>query len=80
MSQTVNRLTSAGYARRSADSSDRRKVLFTATAEGVELADIAAAQRNAWLEEQLMKLSVEDRDAIARACALFSSIAAADQT
>src|SRR5215470_18501576 len=30
MSQTVNRLTSAGYAVRSRDSDDRRKVLFSA--------------------------------------------------
>src|ERR1700744_4861170 len=33
MSQTVNRLPSAGYAVRARDSGDRRKVLFSATAE-----------------------------------------------
>src|ERR1700756_4335115 len=31
MSQTVNRLTSAGYAVRTRDPDDRRKVLFSAT-------------------------------------------------
>src|ERR1700740_2412681 len=38
MSQTVNRLTSAGYAVRTRDLGDGRKVLFTPTAEGDELA------------------------------------------
>jgi DNA-binding MarR family transcriptional regulator len=45
MSQTVNRLTSAGYAVRTRDPSDGRKVLFSATAEGDELAGAARAQR-----------------------------------
>lgn len=75
MSQTVNRLTCAGYAVRSRDPHDRRKVLFTATAEGDELARAAKAQRNAWLDEQLSALSAEDRAVIARAAVLFSKIA-----
>jgi DNA-binding MarR family transcriptional regulator len=75
MSQTVNRLTSAGYAIRTRDPGDRRKVLFSATAEGDELASAARAQRNAWLDERLQALSDEDRAVIARAAALFSSIA-----
>ena len=75
MSQTVNRLTSAGYAVRACDPDDRRKVLFCATAEGDELASAARAQRNAWLEEQLRALSAEDRAAIARATALLSRMA-----
>jgi DNA-binding MarR family transcriptional regulator len=75
MSQTVNRLTSAGYAVRTRDPGDRRKVLFSATAEGDELASAARAQRNAWLDERLQALSDEDRAVIARATALFSSIA-----
>src|SRR6201985_3602863 len=75
MSQTVNRLTSAGYAVRARDPDDRRKVLFSATAAGDELASAARAQRNAWLDEQLRALSVEDRAVIARATALLSNIA-----
>jgi DNA-binding MarR family transcriptional regulator len=38
MSQSVNRLTSAGYAIRTPDPNDRRKVLFSTTPEGAELA------------------------------------------
>ncbi|WP_393072636.1 MarR family winged helix-turn-helix transcriptional regulator [Streptomyces sp. LN704] len=75
MSQTVNRLTSAGYAVRTSDPDDRRKVLFRATTEGDELADATRAQRNAWLDEQLRALSAEDRAVIARAAALLSDIA-----
>ena len=75
MSQIVNRLTSAGYAVRTRDPADGRKVLFSATAEGNELASAARAQRNAWLEEQLRALSPEDRAAIARATELLSRMA-----
>ena len=75
MSQIVNRLTSAGYAVRTRDPADGRKVLFSATAEGDELAGAARAQRNAWLEEQLRALSPEDRAAIARATELLSRMA-----
>jgi DNA-binding MarR family transcriptional regulator len=75
MSQTVNRLTSAGYAVRTRDPGDRRKVLFSATAEGDALASAARVQRNAWLDQRLQALSAEDRAVIARATALLSSIA-----
>jgi len=75
MSQTVNRLTSAGYAVRTRDPGDGRKVLFSATAEGHELASAARAQRNAWLDQRLEALSAEDRAVIARATALLASIA-----
>ena len=75
MSQTVNRLTSAGYAVRARDPGDGRKVLFSATAEGDELARAARAQRNAWLDRRLQALSPEDRAVLARATDLLSAIA-----
>ena len=75
MSQSVNRLTSAGYAIRTPDPNDRRKVLFTTTPEGAELALAARTRRNAWLDAHLQALSPEDQNAIARACALLSEIA-----
>jgi DNA-binding MarR family transcriptional regulator len=74
-SVTVNRLTSGGYAVRTRDPGDGRKVLFVATAEGDQLASATRAQRNAWLDEQLRALSAEDRAVIARATALLNSIA-----
>src|ERR1700728_5428529 len=75
MSQTVNRLTSAGYAVRTRDPDDRRMVLLRTTAEGDELASAARAQRNAWLDQRLQALSAEDRAVIARASALLRGIA-----
>jgi DNA-binding MarR family transcriptional regulator len=75
MSQTVNRLTSAGYAVRTRDPDDRRKVLFSATAEGDELASATRAQRSAWPDQRLQALSAEDRAVIARAMALLRGIA-----
>ncbi|WP_440555674.1 MarR family winged helix-turn-helix transcriptional regulator [Streptomyces sp. SCPE 10] len=75
MSQTVNRLTSAGYAVRSRAPDDRRRVLFSATEEGDRLGCTTQAQRNAWLDAQLDALDAEDRAVIARAAALFAAIA-----
>ena len=75
MSQSVNRLTSAGYATRTPDPNDRRKVLFATTPEGAELAAATRNQRNAWLDAQLQLLSPEDQAIIARACLLFGDIA-----
>jgi DNA-binding MarR family transcriptional regulator len=75
MSQTVNRLTSAGYAVRTRDPDDGRKVLLRTTPAGDELARATQAQRNAWLERRLRALSAEDRAVIARATALLSGIA-----
>jgi len=75
MSQTVNRLTSAGYAVRTRDPHDGRKVLFSTTAQGDELASAARAQRNAWFDERLRALGAEDRALLARAAALLNRIA-----
>ena len=75
MSQSVNRLTSAGYAIRTPDPKDRRKVLFRTTPEGDDIAVTTRTQRHAWLDAQLRALSSEDQHAIAHACALLSSIA-----
>ncbi|WP_167099152.1 MarR family winged helix-turn-helix transcriptional regulator [Mycobacterium sp. DL592] len=74
MSQIVNRLTSAGYAIRTPDPDDGRKILLRVTAEGTELAVATRNQRNAWLESHLDELAPADRATIARACALLNSI------
>lgn len=75
MSQSVNRLTSAGYAVRIPDPSDRRKVLFATTPDGAGLAIATRAHRNSWLDVQIQALSIEDQSAIARACELLGGIA-----
>lgn len=75
MSQSVNRLTSAGYAIRAADPHDRRKVLISATQEGAEVALAARIRRTTWLGAQLDELSPEDQRVIKRACVLLAAIA-----
>ena len=75
MSQTVNRLTSAGYAVRTPDAQDRRKVLIGVTATGAELSLTTRRQRNAWLQAQVQSLTDEDRDVIIRACEILGDIA-----
>lgn len=75
MSQTVNRLTAAGYAVRTPDPQDRRKVLFTTTDEGDALAAASVSQRNAWLDSRLNALSSDDKAVISRASKLLSEIA-----
>jgi DNA-binding MarR family transcriptional regulator len=77
MSQSVNRLTSVGYAIRNPDPTDRRKVRFTITPEGAGFARATRDQRDAWLAAQLQALTVEDQDTIARACTLLNGIAEA---
>lgn len=74
MSQSVNRLTSAGYAVRTPDPGDRRKVLISATPRGSEVAVAARTQRNTWLDTRLDALNPEDRSTIARACAILAAI------
>lgn len=74
MSQSVNRLTSAGYAVRTRDERDRRRVLFAATPEGMALAQETRAKRNAWLDGKLGALSADDQATIARACELLDAI------
>ncbi len=75
MSQSVNRLTSAGLAVRGSDPSDRRKVLFTLTPEGEALAAADISQRNAWLDERLATLTDDERAMLAEAAALLNRIA-----
>ncbi|GAA4181549.1 MarR family winged helix-turn-helix transcriptional regulator [Gryllotalpicola koreensis] len=77
MSQSVNRLTSAGLAVRTPDPGDRRKVLFSTTAEGDELAASTRSQRNAWLDSRLRELSAEDQATVAKACELLDEITGA---
>ncbi len=75
MSQSVNRLTSAGYAVRTPAPGDRRKVLLSVTSEGAALVVAARTRRHAWLDARLHALSPADQDAIARACVLLRAIA-----
>jgi len=74
MSQSVNRLTSSGYAVRVPDPADRRRVLFATTPEGDRLAASNRMHRDAWLDARLAEFSPEERATISRACALLATI------
>ena len=75
MSQSVNRLTTAGYVLRTPDPGDRRRVLLRVTPAGAELALAARGLRNAWLDGRLRTLTPEEQGTIARACVLLREIA-----
>jgi DNA-binding MarR family transcriptional regulator len=78
MSQTVNRLTAAGYAVRSPDPDDGRKVLFSTTPSGDELVAKDRNRRHSWFISHLRRLSDEDRAALARSAEILREIADAD--
>lgn len=75
MSQTVNRLTSAGYAVRESDPEDGRRVLFRTTPAGAGLVAEDRARRHAWFEAQLRALGEDDRTVLARAAVILRRIA-----
>ena len=75
MSQTVNRLTAIGYAVRSPDPGDGRRVLLAVTEAGSELAQASRARRHAWLQERVAALGPDDRATLARAAALLTAMA-----
>ena len=78
MSQTVNRLTAGGYAVRSADPADGRRVLFTATPKGVAVSAAARELRYAWFNARLGERSPADRAALERAAIALLEIADED--
>lgn len=75
MSQTVNRLGKGGYTVRTRDTEDRRRVLFTLTAQGAAMATAARGHRETWMENRLGALDARERAVLAEAAALLLAIA-----
>ena len=75
ITRVINSLEDAGIVRRTQNSADRRQVLIEITDEGVRQADSYVQAREAWLTERLLELSVEDRDVLRRAAAIFDGLA-----
>jgi DNA-binding MarR family transcriptional regulator len=75
MSQTVNRLTSDGYAIRVSDPTDGRKVLFEPTSKGLEVEAITMAQGVSWLDSEIERLTDAERDVLKQATDLLKRIA-----
>ena len=75
MSQSVNRLTSSGYAERVTDPADGRRVLIAATDAGARLSVDARGQRDAWISAHLDALDEADREVLRRASQLLLRMA-----
>jgi DNA-binding MarR family transcriptional regulator len=75
MSQTVNRLTSDGYAIRVPDPTDGRKVLFEPTSKGLEIEASAMAKGVSWLDSEIEQLTDSERDVLKQATDLLKRIA-----
>ena len=75
MSQSVNRLTSSGYAERVRDPADGRRVLIAATDEGARLSVEARGRRDAWISAHLDALGDADREVLRRASELLLRMA-----
>jgi len=76
MSQTVNRLTEAGYAVRRPDPGDGRRVLFALTPEGDALARELRARSTAWFDGELDRFTPQERALLREAAVLLERIAA----
>lgn len=72
----VEQLVKRGYAERTPDPADRRRVLVTATDVGRELLGELRHGRRHFLEEWLSELSDEDAEALARGLAALAAVAA----
>lgn len=77
MNRTVNCLEDLGYAARSADSSDGRKVIVTITDAGRAVVDETVKRRDAWVEHALASVTDAERDTLVRAAAIMQGLAGA---
>jgi DNA-binding MarR family transcriptional regulator len=78
MSRVVDGLERAGFARRRRDPADRRQVWVEATPAGRHHLAQARARRVAMLTQRLRRLTVAERDLLARAAKLMEQVARDD--
>ncbi len=77
MNRTVNCLEDLGYAARSADTTDGRKVIVTITDAGRGVVDETVKRRDAWVERALATVTDADRETLVRAAAIMQGLAGA---
>jgi DNA-binding MarR family transcriptional regulator len=75
MSQTVRRLEQLAYVTKSRGTEDRRRVLFTLTAEGRDAATASRLHRQDWLNGRLAELTAAERDDLLRVAPLLLRLA-----
>ncbi|UCR88141.1 MarR family winged helix-turn-helix transcriptional regulator [Mycetocola spongiae] len=75
MNRTVNCLEKNEYLSRLEDPADRRRVTIALTEAGTALVRDTVTQRDAWISKQLLTLTPEERDTIARAAEIMRRLA-----
>jgi len=75
MNRTVNALVEAGLVQRDGSVDDGRKVVLTATEEGLALMRETRKRRDAWLSQRIIKLTPEQRRVLADATVIMKELA-----
>jgi DNA-binding MarR family transcriptional regulator len=75
MSQTVRRLEQQEYVRKTRDTEDRRRMMFSLTASGRAAATASRRHRRDWLNGRLAELTAAEQDHLRRAADLLLRLA-----
>jgi DNA-binding MarR family transcriptional regulator len=76
MNRTVNCLEEFGWATRTPDENDRRKVNIEITAQGRDLVTETVRRRDLWLAHVVAGLTPAQRRTLAQAATIMSEVAA----
>jgi len=76
ITRVVDGLESAGAVTRKDNPADGRQVLVEITPEGIRRMESYVEAREAWLTQQLVGLSVKDREVLHRAAVILNDLAA----
>jgi len=75
ITRVVDGLEAAGVVVRKNNPADGRQVLLEITEEGIRRMEIYVEAREAWLAQQLVGLSAEDREILHRAAVILNDLA-----
>lgn len=76
ITRVVDGLVAVGVVRRKENPADGRQVLVEITDHGAQRMEENVRARTAWLAQQLITLSVKDRETLTRAAAIMNELAA----
>src|SRR3954452_1722940 len=74
MTKIVGRLEDRGLVARTPHPTDRRQVILAATEQGRAVHAQFESARHAWLAQQLVQLSPDDRDVLSRAAEIMQRV------
>ncbi|GAB3493522.1 MarR family winged helix-turn-helix transcriptional regulator [Amycolatopsis cihanbeyliensis] len=75
MTRVISALEGLGYVERNAHPTDGRQAIVALSARGLEHVHATISAREAWLDEQLTKLSDEERAVLAEAAEIIDRMA-----